>query len=129
MTNDEARTQLAGSSRGQQLLAKLREIALVLPETSEVDAWGLPTFRVRNKIFTNLGGTEGDWTCSLKCTHDRAVALVVTDPRFCASPHVGQHGWVYLSLEGRIKWSEVGTLVRASYCLIAPKTLARRVAD
>ena len=32
-------------------LAKLRTLALKLPEAHEVEAWGEPTFRVKNKLF------------------------------------------------------------------------------
>ena len=32
-------------------LTRLRRICLALPEAHEVEAWGEPTFRVRNKIF------------------------------------------------------------------------------
>ena len=35
----------------QELLARLRKICLALPEAHEVEAWGEPTFRVRNKLF------------------------------------------------------------------------------
>lgn len=32
-------------------LARLRKLCLALPEAHEVEAWGAPTFRVRNKQF------------------------------------------------------------------------------
>jgi hypothetical protein len=32
-------------------LARLRKVCLALPEAHEVEAWGEPTFRVRNKLF------------------------------------------------------------------------------
>src|SRR5690242_16181943 len=32
-------------------LVRLRKICLALPEAHEVEAWGEPTFRVRNKLF------------------------------------------------------------------------------
>ena len=32
-------------------LARLRRLCLALPEAHEVEAWGEPTFRVRNKMF------------------------------------------------------------------------------
>lgn len=32
-------------------LARLRTLALKLPEAHEVEAWGEPTFRVKNKLF------------------------------------------------------------------------------
>ena len=33
------------------LLDRVRRICLALPETSEKEAWGEPTFRVRKKLF------------------------------------------------------------------------------
>jgi hypothetical protein len=32
-------------------LTRLRRLCLVLPEAHEVEAWGAPTFRVKNKLF------------------------------------------------------------------------------
>lgn len=32
-------------------LPRLRKLCLALPEAHEVEAWGEPTFRVRNKLF------------------------------------------------------------------------------
>jgi predicted DNA-binding protein (MmcQ/YjbR family) len=124
LSNDVARAHLAASVRGQRLLNRLRAIALALPEAQEVEAWGLPTFRVRKRIFTNLSPADEGWICSLKCTPARAAALIAEDPRFRPSPHMGKHGWVYFSLTGRIRWSRVGALVADSYRLVAPKSLA-----
>ena len=40
-------------------VARLREICLALPETAEVEAWGEPTFRVKDKIFA-MHASSGD---------------------------------------------------------------------
>ena len=32
-------------------LTRLRKLCLALPDAHEVEAWGEPTFRVRNKLF------------------------------------------------------------------------------
>jgi len=37
----------------------LRQLAMSLPETSEQAAWGMPTFRVRNRIFASLSPAHG----------------------------------------------------------------------
>src|SRR5215218_334498 len=39
------------SSKSGDALARLRQICLAFPEAHEVEAWGEPTFRVRNKRF------------------------------------------------------------------------------
>lgn len=35
----------------RRLTARLRKICLALPEATEKEAWGDPTFRVRDRIF------------------------------------------------------------------------------
>lgn len=37
-------------------LARIRKLCLGLPEAQEVEAWGTPTFRIRNKIFAMYAG-------------------------------------------------------------------------
>ena len=39
-------------------LARLRKLCLALPEAHEVEAWGEPTFRVRNKLFAMYAHAE-----------------------------------------------------------------------
>src|SRR5438876_909318 len=39
-------------------LVRLRKICLALPDTTEVKAWGEPTFRVRNKIFAMYAAAD-----------------------------------------------------------------------
>ena len=41
-------------------LERARETCLALPEASEKEAWGAPTFRVRNKMFANLRSYRKD---------------------------------------------------------------------
>lgn len=46
-------------------LSRLRKLCLALPEAHEVEAWGEPTFRVKNKMFamyasaTTITGAAG----------------------------------------------------------------------
>ena len=39
-------------------LARLRKACLALPEAHEVEAWGEPTFRIRNKLFAMYAATS-----------------------------------------------------------------------
>lgn len=113
-------------------LSRLEQIATALPEAVRVDIeeWGGdPTFRVRNKNFV-FAGPDGR-TFGVKLPPEEAAAVVASDPD--ASPMgygLGRHGWVSVNLPARpsaARWSEVAELVRTSYCLIAPKKLARLV--
>ena len=106
-------------------LTKLRKLCKRLPETAEVEAWGHPTFRVRNKIFAGFGTSEGGASVGCKQTHVDQAALV-KDPRFSVAKYVGRYGWISIDAE-KVQWSMIEDLVLRSYRLIAPKTLAKQV--
>jgi predicted DNA-binding protein (MmcQ/YjbR family) len=116
-----------GSSGTANLLARLRGICLRLPDTTEVEAWGHPTFRVAGKIFVGFGGTdEGGASMSVKTTHEMQAALVSAEPRFTIAAYVGKHGWISMAMPAgaKVDWNEVEVLVRGSYRLVAPAKLA-----
>jgi predicted DNA-binding protein (MmcQ/YjbR family) len=109
------------------LLPRLREICLALPEATEVEAWGHPTFRVNDKIFASYGVEGARASMGVKTTPDMQSALVMSDPRFTIAAYVGKHGWVSLSLAGTVDLGEVEMLVKGSYRLIAPARLVRQL--
>ena len=111
-------------------LDRLRTVCLGLPEAHEVEAWGEPTFRVKNKVFamyaspdTHHGaGRPGVWVKSAHVTQDM---LVRAEPsRYFVPPYVGPSGWVGVWLDRNPDWSEVKELMRDAYVLVAPKKLA-----
>ncbi len=107
-------------------LPELRRICLGLPEVREVEAWGDPTFRVRDKIFAMH--KIGDGRPSLWCkAPDGAQAMLVeaASDRVYVPPYVGHRGWIGIRLDVPLDWAEVAYHVRTSYALIAPRTLAR----
>jgi hypothetical protein len=115
-------------------LTRLRKLCLALPEAHEVEAWGEPTFRVRNKIFamfassaTHHGaGRPGVWCATVHLTQD---LLLRSDPgRFFVPPYVGKGGWVGIYLDGAPDWDAVSDIVREAYGRIAPKRLLTKLA-
>src|SRR5690349_10154599 len=72
------------------MLERFRAICLSLPETTEVEAWGHPTFRVKDKIFASIGGENGEWSMGMKTTHEMQAGLVASDPRFSIAAYVGK---------------------------------------
>ncbi len=68
---------------------------------------------------------------SVKLPKDEAAAVVATDP--LAEPTgygLGRHGWVSVHIgtgAEDARWQQVGEWVRMSYCLVAPRSLARIV--
>ena len=114
-------------------LARLRALCLRFPEAHEVEAWGEPTFRVRNKIFAMYaqaenhhgGGRPAVWCKAAPFVQDQ---LVRSDPgRFFAPPYVGPKGWVGVYLDRRPDWAMLAELLRDAYRMTAPRHLAARL--
>jgi len=110
-------------------LPKLRKLCLALPDAHEVEAWGEPTFRVRNKLFAMFasadnhhgGGRHAVWCKAAPGNQELMIRSAPT--RFFKPPYVGPSGWVGIWLDGKVDWEEVADLVRDSYLLVAPKRL------
>jgi hypothetical protein len=103
-------------------LDRLREICLALPEAVEKETWEVPTFRVRDKIFTMYAPR----TTALWCKAPEGVqnVLVGADPeRFFVPPYVGHKGWIGMRLDPSVDWAEVASLVNRSFAMTAPKRL------
>ena len=104
------------------LLARLRSVALALPDAQEKVSHGHPAF-FTTKVFAYYGGSvkvDGVYE-----RHDRAVIVLpdrdehealVQDPRCFVPAYLGPSGWVGLDLEPLgDDWSEVAELVESSY--------------
>ncbi len=112
-------------------LLRLREICLALPEAHEVEAWGEPTFRVKNKLFAMFaaankhhgGGRPGIWCKAAPGNQELMIQHAPT--KFFRPPYVGTSGWVGVYLDGDVDWTEVAELLTDSYRLIAPKKLLK----
>jgi predicted DNA-binding protein (MmcQ/YjbR family) len=107
-----------------QTLKKVRALCLGLPESSEVEAWGHPTFRAGKKMFAACGVGEEGFTIGLKVGHDRQEQLL-EDPRFFPTPYAAHQGWVSLRLDGKTDWDEVAQLIREAYRQVALKRMLK----
>ena len=111
-------------------LTRLRKLCLALPESHEVEAWGEPTFRVRNKLFAmyaSSGNHHGAGRPAVWCKASRtnqALMIEAEPERFFAPPYVGPSGWVGVWLDGPVAWDDLGELLRDAYRLVAPRRLA-----
>ncbi len=109
-------------------LTRLREICLALPEAAEKEAWGDPTFRVRDKIFAMLKQGDGRLSVWMKAPPGAQEFLTEVDPeRFFRPPYVGHKGWIGVWLDIPADWTELAGLVRRSYAMTAPRKLAKLV--
>ena len=110
-------------------LTRLRKLCLALPESHEVEAWGEPTFRVRNKLFAMYAAPKnhhgaGRPAVWCKAAPDNQALMVRAEPeRFFVPPYVGPSGWIGVWLDGPVDWPGVADLLRDSYALVAPKRL------
>jgi predicted DNA-binding protein (MmcQ/YjbR family) len=78
------------------LLAKVRELALSYPETTEEFPWGDRVVKVKGKVFIFMGQDDGGaFGCSLKLPRSNALALELpfAEP---TSYGLGKSGWVTL---------------------------------
>ena len=76
-------------------LARLRRVCLALPEAHEVEAWGEPTFRVRNKLFamyaapTNHHGAGRPAVWCKAAPGNQALMVRAEPARYFVPPYVG----------------------------------------
>ena len=113
------------------LLARVRELALALPDAAEKVSHGHPAFYT-TKVFAYYGASrrvDGEWV-----RHDRSLLVLVDpeerealleEPRCYVPAYLGVAGWVGLDLDDDTDWAEVAELLDASYRRTAGK---RRVA-
>ena len=107
----------------------LRKICLALPEAEEKEAWGDPTFRVKDRIFAMEKRGDGRVSVWFKAPPGSQAILIGADPEtFFRPPYVGHKGWVGMRLDKKPDWKAVEALLRRSYRLMAPKKLAAMVA-
>jgi hypothetical protein len=116
-------------------LALLRTICLSLPESDEVESWGAPTFRVKNKIFAmyaspsshHSGGRPGVWIYSVSAEQD--FVLRARPDKYFKPAYVGPSGWIGAWLDKSPPWSEIEELLKDGWRRRAPKRVAALLAD
>lgn len=112
------------------VLARVRDVALALPDAAEKESHGRPAF-FTTKVFAYYGGAVK--TADGHSRHDQSIVLLadpserpalLDDPRFFHPMYLGVSGWVGVVLGDDTDWDEVAELVETSYRLTAG---ARRV--
>jgi len=112
-------------------LARVRSLCRALPGAHEVEAWGEPTFRIKNKIFAmyaSAGNHHGQGRPSLWCmaTPENQELLVRSRPeRFFVPPYVGPSGWIGIYLDRRPAWTEVRELLQDALVLRSSRSKRR----
>ncbi|MGL4304848.1 MAG: MmcQ/YjbR family DNA-binding protein [Mycobacteriaceae bacterium] len=113
-------------------LAKLRKTCQLFPETTEVVAWGRPTFRV-GKMFAVYSGSAKTEQPKVHVQYPHSILVKVDaserqaleqDSRFFIPAYFGPFGWLGLNLDSaKPDWDEIYELLDTSYRAVAPKRL------
>ena len=111
------------------VLARVRRIALALPEAAEKVSHGRPAFFTR-KVFAYYGGSQkvnGEWA-----QHPNSV-MVLADldgqsamralPHAWVPGYLGPYGWTGLDLGPQTDWDDVAGFIEESYRFTAPARL------
>ena len=112
------------SPRGQRALKRIRALCLALPDATEKEAWGAPTFRVRDKLFCHFRDNHhGDGRIAIWCKAplgDQGEWVEAEPDVFFVPPYVGPSGWVGVDLK-RADWKRVRELLVIGYRMNASK--------
>ena len=111
-----------------EILQRIREICLALPETSERLSHGHPTFFVRGKrsFVMVLDDHHGDGRLAIWCAAGDGVQAMLVEAdreRFFKPPYVGHRGWLGVRLDRGIHWDELEGIVEDAYAEVAPPRL------
>ena len=106
--------------------ARIRELALSLPQTYEDRPWGFPVFKVAaNRMFAWLTEAEPVEVTIKLTKEEREIAELLPYTR--RASHLGRYGWITAvvtddeSLDAALEW------LRESYWLRAPAELRAAV--
>jgi len=121
-------------SKEDRRLVRLTKICMALPEVTRTLHGSHAAFLVRKKTFVYfLNDHHGDGIVGVTCKvmpGDNTALIAAQPDRFYLPAYIGSRGWVALRLDTReVDWEEVAELVAGSYCLLAPKRLAKLVAE
>jgi hypothetical protein len=122
-------------------LARLRAIALQLPDAAEKVSHGRPAF-FTTKVFAYYGGsvkgppgTGGEGyvehpTCIMVLPEEEDVSFLEQEPRAFRPAYLGAYGWFGIDLDGLDPeadegWDEVSEWLQSSYRLTAPARLVK----
>jgi len=124
-----------------EILDRLRPICLGLPETYEEPAWVGTRWRIRKRTIAHVYTVGPDHQAARARTAQTDEPLCVMTFRAPGDEIGGlvnsghpfyKPDWgadvVGMVLDDDVDWTEVAELLTDSYCIMAPKTLAARVA-
>ena len=122
-----------------EVVARLSELCLALPDAYEEEAWVGERWRIRQRTFAHVlmvekgyppayaraVGGDGPF-CVMTFRSAEADLLPETHPKFFRARRGADVAGIVIDDE--TDWDEIRELLTDSYCIMAPKRLAARVA-
>jgi hypothetical protein len=116
------------STAAEAALARVRELCLALPETSERPSHGAPTFFIRDKrsFVTFHDDHHGDGRLAIWCAAPpgaQAMLVGAAPDTYFVPAYVGHLGWLGMRLDRAAPWDEVAGVIEDAWLERAPKRL------
>lgn len=117
-----------GREHELEAVERLRQVCLALPEVSERQSHGSPSWFIRQKrTLASLDDHHhGKDHLAFWCPAAPGVQeeLVEEEPaRFFRPPYVGVNGWIGVRIDATPDWAEVSRIIEEAFRLVAPKRL------
>jgi hypothetical protein len=114
----------------ESALAKVRALALALPEADERLSHGAPGFFITGgkffAYFWHDHHSDGETVVIVKTTgRDEQATLIELDPDcYYSPPYLGPSGWIAMRLDrAETDWDRIGDRIAISWELVAPRRL------
>lgn len=112
------------------LIQRVREIAMALPDVTEKLSHGEPAFFVRGRLFVMIDNNHhGSGHVAAWCNAPDGAqrSLVEGDPKhFFVPPYVGKGGWLGMRLDSGLPWPVVAEILKQAHEVSAAKATAKR---
>jgi len=113
-------------------LARVRDLCLALPETSERPSHGAPTFFIRrSRSFVMFHDNHhGDGRLGLWCAAPPGVQRMLVEAapdHYYVPAYVGHRGWIGVRLDRGLGWDEIAGVIEDAYLARAPAALRAAV--
>jgi phosphoribosylglycinamide formyltransferase 1 len=118
-------------AQAEARLARLRKIALALPEASEKISHGAPTFWVASKrvfiwFLHDQHGSGITGLCVKTSSREEQLMLLEAQPElFFKPPYIAAQGWVGMNLNAAPDWDHIADRTLRSWRLAAPPKLLK----
>lgn len=107
-----------------EVLSRLSDLCLALPETSTAQQFGNPAWKAGKKTFVTAYHSDGRLRLSFWVGGERQ-SMLADDPRYRVPAYTGPNGWIDLDAEHGINDDEVQGLVLDSYRHFALKRMLK----